>query len=266
MDEDFLPPARADTSPWALRAAGGLVFGLVIGPLIALLCLPILLFLGLFKREVLRPVVRAASYDAFEKTPYYKDPARLGRVFATPVGQLYRRGGLEYQAREGYCSVATQRNLLKSLPLVLPSQLPPARGGAATAAQFADALLRHSHGLVTSTQVVYGSDGVDAFCAALRLANDENHRVAVNFLHATLSGTGPLWLPWNLPLGVVSGHFSNVVGFLDDENLVAIFDVNDGYGAYLVDATRLFEAVCAVDISSNRSRALIVASIASQRV
>ncbi|OQR90586.1 hypothetical protein ACHHYP_20214 [Achlya hypogyna] len=242
------------------RVASTVGFHIIVGPIIAVVSIPVLLGLVLFKRSVLAPVVRAAKYEEFEKAPHYKDAALLARVWASPVGQLYLRGPLEYQRREGYCSIATQRNLLKSLPGFDAAALPPATGGAATATEFTTCLTENSRGRL-SPRVIFGSEGEEAVTAALRLANDPGHRVAVNFLHATLSGTGPLWLPWNMMLGVVSGHFSVVLGYLEAEDLVAVFDVNDSYGAYLVERRRLLEAIAAPDLSSNRARALIVVEL-----
>ena len=62
--------------------------------------------------------------------------------------------------------------------------------------------------------------------------------------------------------GVVCRPLSLLLEILPgDEPLVAVFDVNHKYGgAYLVPARRLYEAIHAKDISTNKSRALIFVS------
>ncbi|OQR99660.1 hypothetical protein THRCLA_21800 [Thraustotheca clavata] len=260
MDQALVeqPPRRGFCS--LVLQVCSIVAGIIVLPIIGILSLPTLLFLFIFKRSVLQAVVQASKYEEFEKAPHYKSPALLARVWATPVGQQYLRGDLEYQQREGYCAIASQRNILKSLPQYPADHLPPATMGAATAKQFAKLLDERSHSRTTS-KVVYGDEGFDAFYEAIKLSNDTEYRVTVNFLHATLSGTGSLWLPWNFLFGIVSGHFSVVLGYLEDEDLVAVFDVNSSYGPYLVETRRLYESVAAQDISSNKSRGLIVSKI-----
>ncbi len=68
----------------------------------------------------------------------------------------------------------------------------------------------------------------------------------------------------NFLLGLMGGHFSPILGVLDDvpnvdSPLVAIWDTNHKYnGAYFVPAKRLYEAVHAVDLSAHKHRALIL--------
>ena len=70
-------------------------------------------------------------------------------------------------------------------------------------------------------------------------------RVAINYLRPALFGfKRPKWLPFHFIIGLFGGHFSPVIGVLDNDDdkdnpLVGIFDVNHTYGgAYLVPAKK----------------------------
>ena len=71
---------------------------------------------------------------------------------------------------------------------------------------------------------------VDALRAELRASNDERHRFVANFSRAPLFGGG-------------GGHHSPLGGFLEDEDLAFMLDVNAGFGPWLVSVERLFDAV-----------------------
>mmetsp|Transcript_17259 Transcript_17259/g.31268 ORF Transcript_17259/g.31268 Transcript_17259/m.31268 type:complete len:84 (+) Transcript_17259:318-569(+) len=74
----------------------------------------------------------------------------------------------------------------------------------------------------------------------------------------------PVWLPSNILLAFVGGHFSPVLGYLEEENLVAIFDTNHKYGFYLCDAKRLFDAVNTVDVTNGSKRGLIIMDLTAR--
>jgi hypothetical protein len=87
-------------------------------------------------------------------------------------------------------------------------------------------------------RVIPGSDGYAAFVAALRLANDPSrYRVGANFLRGALFGT-PGATPAATLLGLLAGHFSPIIAFLEREDLVLVFDVNHKFGAFLVPTRR----------------------------
>ncbi|EQC34596.1 hypothetical protein SDRG_07920 [Saprolegnia diclina VS20] len=228
--------------------------------LLSILGLPYMLYACLFQRTMITPVLAAARRTSIKLDAMYKDPPRLARAWATPIGQRYLAGGLEYQRREGYCASATLRNVLKSVGR--SDVLPASRRGASTPTQYVAAL---DHVGCTSSKIVYGSDGYDAFRSALRAANDPSYRVAANFLRSPLFGfNGLTYAPFNFILGVFGGHFSNVIGFLEDDDLVIVFDVNHTYGPYLVDAKRLYSAVNTYDQTAKRTRALIVSKVLTE--
>jgi hypothetical protein len=70
----------------------------------------------------------------------------------------------------------------------------------------------------------------DAFRAELPALNDVRRRYVCNFSRAPLFGRG-------------GGHHSPLGGWLEEEDLVFVLDVNAGFGPWLVRPERLFEAM-----------------------
>ncbi|ETW05705.1 hypothetical protein H310_03418 [Aphanomyces invadans] len=220
---------------------------------------PVLLALAIFKYDFIVSVFSPASQSSIKKHPKYKDASLWARVWAAPVGQLYLRGNLEFQLQEGYCMPTTLRNVLKSIPTVNAKDIPEAKPGPSTPERYAAKIDAIGH---TTSTVVFGSDGYDAFIAALKRANDPNYRVALNFLRSPVFGiNSPSFVPHNLLLALAGGHFSNIVGYVEDEDLVAVFDVNHTYGPFFVESRRLYDAVNAHDFQSGKTRALIVSQL-----
>lgn len=82
------------------------------------------------------------------------------------------------------------------------------------------------------------------FRAEVRSSNDENRRFVVNFARVPLFGGG-------------SGHHSPIGGYLEEEDLIFVLDVNPGFGPWLVSPDRLFEATNTVaDWASGKKRGL----------
>jgi len=76
-------------------------------------------------------------------------------------------------------------------------------------------------------------------------ANDLSRRYVINF------GRGPLF-------GSGSGHHSPIAGYLPEENLVLVLDVNRKFGPWLVTPERLYEAMATVDPTSDKMRGLLL--------
>ncbi len=78
----------------------------------------------------------------------------------------------------------------------------------------------------------------------LRASNDESSRFVTNFARSALFGGG-------------SGHHSPIGGYLEQEDLAFVLDVNAGYGPWLVPTERLFDAMNTVaDWTTGRTRGL----------
>jgi hypothetical protein len=85
---------------------------------------------------------------------------------------------------------------------------------------------------------------VEELRTELRGANDPARRYVINFARAPLFGSG-------------GGHHSPIGGYLEDEDLAFVLDVNARFGPWLVTTERLFEAMdTTADRSTGRKRGL----------
>ena len=146
---------------------------------------------------------------------------------------------------------------MKSIPI--PGIiLPEPKYGPSTAEDFALKIDSASQNR-TSSDVRF-CESYESFVEELMKANDSEYRVSINFLRSSLFGLQG-YLPHHFLLGFMGGHFSPIIGYHVKSNLACIFDVNHNYSCYLVDANRLYEAILAVDITSGKSRALVVTKL-----
>ncbi|HEX5357419.1 MAG TPA: phytochelatin synthase family protein [Aquabacterium sp.] len=94
------------------------------------------------------------------------------------------------------------------------------------------------------TTVWRGLD-LPAFRALLLRANGPDRRYIVNFSRTPLFGKG-------------GGHHSPIAGYLTQEDLVLVLDVNSDFGPWLVKPERLLAAMNTVDSSSGKPRGLLL--------
>jgi hypothetical protein len=81
--------------------------------------------------------------------------------------------------------------------------------------------------------------------AQISRANDPSRRYVINFSRGPLFGTG-------------GGHHSPIAGYLDEDDLVLILDVNKKYGPWLIKSQRLYEAMNTVDTTAQKRRGLLL--------
>jgi hypothetical protein len=86
--------------------------------------------------------------------------------------------------------------------------------------------------------------GEEEFRQHLRRSNDPTRRYIVNFSRERIFGAGV-------------GHHSPIGGYLPDEDLVFVLDVNSDYGPWLVERQRLFAAMNTLDGDHKRGLLLI---------
>jgi hypothetical protein len=86
---------------------------------------------------------------------------------------------------------------------------------------------------------------LSAFREHLRRTNDPSLRYVVNFSRGPLFGDG-------------GGHFSPIAGYLSEQDLVLVLDVNAAYRPWLVRAERLYEAVNTLDRGAGKKRGLLI--------
>lgn len=183
--------------------------------------------------------------------PDFHDPALLARAWALPVAAAYRRRPYEYQSNPSFCGPASVANLLRSLGVDF-SQADVLRGTAfqpwfgvlvngLTLDELAELIRRR---LDREVRVVRDLS-LSEFRAAMNSGNDPAKRLIVNFHRGPLFGRG-------------AGHFSPILGYLPDRDLVFVGDVNGDYQPFLVDSERLWRAVTTLDRTSGKARGLLI--------
>ncbi len=189
---------------------------------------------------------RVASIKAKRE---YQDPALLQRAWALPVAQLYRPG-LDFQGNGSFCGPTSVVNLMRSLGLKGDQQtvlndagIPTTLGrlpGGVTLDQLSGLATKRLGKRVTLLRDL----SLAAFRQEMQRANDPALRYIINFHRGPVFGQG-------------GGHHSPVAGYLTQEDLVFVLDVNASYQPWLVDTARLYEAVDTVDPSSGKKRGLL---------
>ena len=86
----------------------------VLFTIIGVVALPYLFYLFIFRRSVVLNVWEKSKKQNVKETLIYKDATLINKLWSMPVAKAFVKGGLEFQAREGYCASATIRNILKS--------------------------------------------------------------------------------------------------------------------------------------------------------
>ena len=79
----------------------------------------------------------------------------------------------------------------------------------------------------------------------MALINNPRYRIIANFHRGPLFGRG-------------HGHFSPLLAYLPDRDLVLVGDVNAAYRPFLVSTDRLWRAVDTVDPETGKKRGLAV--------
>jgi hypothetical protein len=84
----------------------------------------------------------------------------------------------------------------------------------------------------------------DEFRDHLRRSNDTGRRYVINFRRREIFGAGV-------------GHFSPIAGYLENEDLIFVLDVNDNVRPWLIERSRLFAAMNTLDGDKKRGLLLI---------
>ena len=191
-----------------------------------------------------------ASADSIERLPVYQNEALLARAWALPVARLYGPQGYLSQANASVCGPTSVADVLRSESVAAD---PAAVLGHAdafaifgflprglTLDQEARLLERETGKPVKTLRNL----SLDGFRTEIAGSNDPARRIIVNFTRASLFGRG-------------HGHFSPVLGYLAEEDLVFVGDVNAAYRPWLVPTSRLYEAQDTVDSASDAKRGLL---------
>ena len=166
-------------------------------------------------------------HASIRSNPAFQRRELIEKAWALPVAKLY--APLLSQGFNAICGPTSVANVLRSMG-VSTGRNPFRRFG--MRAMSLDQLSSESAEVVPEGWRVSSvrPRTVDEARAQLRLSNDPGHRYVSNFSRAPLFGGG-------------GGHHSPLGGYLEDEDLAFVLDVNSGYGPWLVDAERFFDAM-----------------------
>ncbi len=175
--------------------------------------------------------------------PTFQRPDLIQRAWALPVAQRY--APLLSQSFTSICGPTSVANVLRSMGVGAAKN--PLRGFGLRAMSL-EQLASEAGEVVPAGWRVRSMrpSSVEALRVELRASNHENRRLVTNFARASLFGGG-------------SGHHSPIGGYLEQEDLAFVLDVNAGYGPWLVSTERLFDAMSTVaDWATGKTRGLAV--------
>ena len=204
---------------------------------------------------VLPSLISAGSADyahvvSIKETRDYQDPALLKKAWALPVAAAYQ-SDIDFQRNASVCGPASLVNVLHSLKqpgnqesILQGTNISTVLGylpQGLTLDQLADIARMKLQAKVT----VLRDMDLTAFREQLSHVNDRSRRYVINFSRGPLFATG-------------GGHHSPIAGYLDEEDLVLVLDVNRKYGPWLVRSQRLYEAMNTVDTAAQKKRGLLL--------
>ncbi len=204
----------------------------------------------------LRPTFTAlrstAKASSIRNSPEFQDASLLEAAWNLPVARAYGRGDYPVQLNPSLCGAASIAAVLRSQNREI-AQTDVVAGvshrlwfgilfGGLTLDQVADLMHRHIRGPVS----VLRDMPLDAFRRELWRFNDPAWRFIANFHRGPLFGHG-------------HGHFSPLLAYLSERDLVLVGDVNRHYRPFLVRSDRLWLAMNTVDRATGRRRGLIAA-------
>jgi hypothetical protein len=220
-----------------------------------LLSIGLLLALGVGGVAVLPPLLLGDGVDysqvvSIERAHEYQDPALLERAWALPVAQVYH-SGIEFQRNPSVCGPTSLVNVMKSIGLsadqahVLDGTNTRTVFGLLFGGVTLDKLAEITRQKTGRKVTVLRDLDLDTFRGHLRRANDLSVRYIANFYRGPLFGRG-------------GGHHSPIAGYLAEEDLVLVLDVNKKYRPWLVKADRLLAAINTFDRMAHQKRGLLL--------
>jgi hypothetical protein len=195
-----------------------------------------------------------AHVATIEHTPVFRDAALLMEAERMPVARAYLSHSFEYQHNPSVCGPTSAADVLHSLGRSDNQTDVMTRAGVTsvfgyvipglTLDQEASVLRKTTGDPVTLLRDL----DLTTFRALLARANDPRLRFVVNFHRGPMFGRG-------------HGHFSPILAYLSDRDLVLVGDVNHDYGIYLVSASRLFDAMNTIDDVTGKKRGLLMVTL-----
>jgi len=181
---------------------------------------------------------------SIKNEPTYQNPALLERAWHLPVAATYQRR-LFFQPNGSVCGPTSVANVERSLGSESATVESVLKGTGQcwtgicwmglSLDQLAEVARHATHRKVS----VLRSLTLAQFREELKHVNDPTRRYIVNFQRAPLFSQG-------------GGHHSPIAGYLEDEDLVLVLDVNENFKPWLVKSERLFKAVDTGDTGQKR--------------
>jgi hypothetical protein len=174
----------------------------------------------------------------------YQDKALLERAWHLPVAATYQRR-LFFQPNGSVCGPTSVANVMRSLGSESASVDSVLKGtgecwtGICWMGLSLDELAEVARHATGRKVTLLRNLTLDQFRDELRHTNDLDRRYIVNFQRAPLFAQG-------------GGHHSPIAGYLEDEDLALVLDVNENYKPWLVKSERLFKAVDTGDTGKKR--------------
>jgi hypothetical protein len=195
-----------------------------------------------------------ARVTSIERAPTFRNATLLAEAERMPVARAYLSRSFEYQHNPSVCGPTSAADVLHSLGRSDSQTDVMTRAGVAsvfgyvipglTLDQEASVLRKTTGDPVTLLRDL----DLAAFHKLLARANDPKLRFVVNFHRGPMFGRG-------------HGHFSPILAYLADRDLVLVGDVNHDYGIYLVDVSRLFAAMNTIDDVTGKKRGLLMVTL-----
>lgn len=188
------------------------------------------------------------SADAIQAS-VTRTPDLMSRAWSLPVASTFQ-SDIRYQSNGSLCGPASVANTFRSVGEEETTEAEVLDGTGKcwtgfcimglTLDELAEVARAHTRRKVT----VLRDLTPDEFHDHMRHANDPGRRYIVNFTRAPIFGGG-------------GGHHSPIGGYLPDEDLVFVLDVNEAYKPWLIERERLFDAMNTMDGQSKRGLLLI---------
>ena len=204
---------------------------------------------------ILPPLISVGHADyahvvSIKETSEYQDPALLKKAWALPVAQAYQPD-IDFQRNASICGPTSLVNVAHSLKQsgsqenILQGTSFSTVLGYLPEGLTLDELAGLARQKLQRKVTVLRDLDLAAFREQLRHANDLPRRYVINFSRGPLFGTG-------------GGHHSPIAGYLNEEDLVLVLDVNKNYRPWLVKPERLYEAMNTVDTTAQKKRGLLL--------
>jgi len=221
--------------------------------ILGLFALTFVLLLG-YAAFLMRGIFMAQKvYDvvSIKQDAAYQDPTLLAAAYALPVAATYQKAGVVYQPNPSFCGPTSVANLVNSLggAPIGPADVLKGSGkcltGICMGGLTLDELAEVARYKTGKRVTVLRDLGLATLREHLKQSNDPAKRYIANF------NRGPLF-------GKAGGHHSPIAGYLVDQDLVLVLDVNRNFQPWLVKSERLFAAIDTVDSDGGKKRGLLL--------